>query len=233
MKPKLVTFDCANTLVRVDWQPAVLAVKSASRAGLKFDRQVAAEVYDRKLRTQWPEFMRLNLQRNEAVLAEFWHRLTVEWMRELGMPEDRASDVVKVANDLLFGEGSQVFTLYDDVLPCLDRLRTAGFRMAIVSNWDNSLHRTLAMFGLNEYFEVVLASLEEGVEKPDPRLFLIALARTDVAPQDALHIGDNPVDDWLGAKNAGIKALVIDREADSRSDLRITSLLQLAEELGA
>lgn len=232
MRPQLVTFDCAQTLVRVDWQPAMIAVESASRAGMAFDRQVAAEVYDRKLRSRWPEFMQLNLQRDEGVLADFWHRLTVDWMTEAGLPHARAEEVVAHANEMLFGPESTVFTLYDDTLECLQSLRTAGVRMAVVSNWDNSLHRTLRMFGLTEYFEHVVASLEEGVEKPEPRIFHIALERAGVAPGDALHVGDNPVDDWQGARNVGMRALLIDREATERSDVRITSLCQLVEVLG-
>jgi REG-2-like HAD superfamily hydrolase len=230
-RPKLVTFDCAQTLVRVDWQPAMIAVQSASRAGMAFDRQVAAEVYDRKLRSRWPEFMQLNLQRDEGVLADFWHRLTVDWMTETGLPHERAQDVVHNADEMLFGPESAVFSLYDDTLACLDRLREAGVRMAIVSNWDNSLHRTLRMFALTDYFEHVVASLEEGVEKPKARIFQIALERAGVQPGEALHVGDNPVDDWQGARNVGMRALLIDREATERSDVRITSLHQLAEVL--
>ncbi len=233
MRPQLVTFDCAQTLVRVDWHPSVIAVKSALRAGMAFDSQVAAEVYDRKLRSRWPEFMQLNLQRDEGVLADFWHRLTVDWMHEAGLPVDRSQQVVDQANELLFGKGSEVFTLYDDTLPCLDRLKAAGFRMAVISNWDNSLHRTLRMFDLTGYFELVLASLEEGVEKPDPGLFRIALERTGVKAEDVLHIGDNPVDDWQGAKSVGMRAMVIDREAETQTEVRLTSLVQLAEVLGA
>lgn len=233
MRPEIVTFDCAQTLVQVDWQPAAIAVESASLAGLTFDSQVAAEVYDRKLRTRWPEFMLLNRQRDEAVLAEFWRVLTIDWMREVGMPEDRASAVIEAANELLFGKDSRVFRLYDDVEPCLEALKHTGYRMAVVSNWDNSLHRTLRMFDLTKYFEIVVASLEEGVEKPDPRLFEITLERAGVAAANALHIGDNPIDDWQGAKNAGMRAYVLDREADAPSDVRITSLSQLSEVLGA
>lgn len=232
MKHKLVTFDCAQTLVKVDWQPAVVAVKSASRAGLQFDRQIAAEVYDRKLRSNWPTFMQLNLQRDPKVLDEFWLALTVDWMQEVGMPHDRAPEIVRHAEEILFGDGSEVFSIYDDVLPCLDRLRAAGVRMAIISNWDHSLHRTVAMFGLTDYFEFVLASLEEGTEKPDPRLFQIALEKADIDACDVLHVGDNPVDDWQGARNVGMSALVIDRDAESQNEIRITSLLQLAEVLG-
>ena len=233
MRPEFITFDCAQTLVSVDWQPAVIAVKSASRAGLEFDMQVAAEIYDRKLRGSWKEFQLLNLKRDEGVLATFWLDLTRGWMDEAGMPPERAPDVVSEANDMLFGPESRVFTIYEDVVPCLDRLAAAGYRMGIVSNWDNSLHRTLRMFGLTSYFEHVLASLEEGVEKPDPRLFQIALERAGVAAEDALHIGDNAVDDWQGARSAGMKALVIDRQADARTDVRITDLRQLAEVLDA
>ena len=232
MPPTAITFDCAQTLVKVDWQPAVLAVKSAKRAGIKFEMAPAAEIYDRKLRSRWPEFMELNRTRNEEVLAAFWHELTNDWLEEAGMPADKTDDVVEHANDLLFGERSEVFQLYDDVLPCLETLRENGFRLAVVSNWDNSLHRTLRMFGLTDYFEHVVASLEEGVEKPDPRLFQIALDRMGVQAAQALHVGDSPIDDWQGATDAGMRALVIDRGNPAPSEARITSLAQLPEAVG-
>ena len=228
-----MTFDCAQTLVRAAWQPALIAIKSASLAGLSFDRVVAAEVYDRKLRSRWPEFMLLNLQRDEGVLADFWLDLTRDWMQEAGMPVEKAERVVEHADRLLFGEGSNVFRVYDDTVPCLERLSAAGYRMVVVSNWDNSLHRTLRMFGLTGFFEHVVASLEEGIEKPDPRIFQIALERAGVEPNDALHVGDNTLDDWQGARDAGMRAIVIDRDADTQTDVRVTSLLQLAEVLGA
>ena len=233
MRPRLVSFDCAQTLVRADWQPALIAVKSAAFAGLSFDRQVAAEVYDRKLRSRWPEFMQLNLQRDEKVLADFWLDLTRDWMEEAGMPVEEAEAVVEKADTLLFGEGSNVFRLYEDTVPCLERLKSAGYRMVVVSNWDNSLHRTLRTFRLTEYFEHVIASLEEGVEKPDPRIFRIALERAGVEAGEALHVGDDALDDWQGARDAGMKAIVIDRAAETQTDVRVTSLLQLAEVLGA
>jgi putative hydrolase of the HAD superfamily len=233
LRPTVVSFDCAQTLVRADWRPAEIAVDSAARAGLAFDRQVAAEVYDRKLRSRWPDFMRLNLSRDEAVLDRFWRELTAEWLQESGMPTESVEDVVLHANEILFGEGSLVFQLYDDTLPCLERLRAAGYRMAVVSNWDNSLHRTLRVHGLTPYFELVVASLEEGVEKPDPRIFQIALERLGVQASEVLHVGDNAVDDWQGARDAGLRALLVDRGAESQNDVRVTSLIQLAEVLGA
>lgn len=232
MRPEVVTFDCAQTLVKVDWQPTQLAVKAAQQAGLDFEAAPAAEIYDRKLRSRWPDFMELNKTRDSAVLVEFWRELTNDWLTEAGLDASKTNDVVEHASELLFGKDSKVFELYDDVLPCLDALRSAGMRMAIISNWDNSLHRTVAMFGLTEYFEIVVASLEEGVEKPDPLLFRITLERLGIKPEDALHVGDNPIDDWQGAKNAGMRGIVIDRENPEPSEVRITSLDQLPKRLG-
>ncbi|HXH61668.1 MAG TPA: hypothetical protein VNI20_09970, partial [Fimbriimonadaceae bacterium] len=136
MRPDVVTFDCAQTLVKVDWQPAAIAVESAMRAGLTLDRQVAGELYARRLQTMWPEFMHLNLRRDADVLAEFWLRLTQEWMQQAGLPVEKASEVVGHANEILFGDGSKVFVLYEDTVPCLERLKRAGYRLAVVSNWD-------------------------------------------------------------------------------------------------
>ena len=232
MRPEVVTFDCAQTLLNVDWQPAVLAVKAARRAGLEFEMAPAAEIYERKLRTRWPDYKELNKTRDEKVLARFWRELTDDWLTEALLDAGKTDDVVEHANDLLFGEGSEVFQLYDDVVPCLETLRENGFTLAVVSNWDNSLHRTLRMFGLTDYFEQVVASLEEGVEKPDPRLFQIALDRLGVEAANALHVGDSPLDDWQGATDAGMRALVIDRGNPTPSEARITSLAQLPEAVG-
>ena len=218
--------------MKVNWQPAVLAVKAAKLAGLEFESAPAAEIYDRKLRTRWPEFMELNKARDTKVIEGFWHRLTSDWLTEAGLDAAKTDDVVSHATRLLFGEGSEVFQLYDDVLPCLDRLREAGMRMAVISNWDGSLHRTVAMFGLTDYFELVVASLEEGVEKPDPRLFQITLERLGVEASVALHVGDNPIDDWQGAKSAGMRGIIIDRDNPITSDARISSLTQLPEVIG-
>ncbi len=229
---KAVTFDCAQTLVKVDWQPAVLAVKSAKMAGLEFDMAPAAETYDRKLRSRWPEFRELNKTRDGAVLAAFWRELTLDWLTEMEMDVEKTDDVGALANELLFGEDSKIFQVYDDVVPCLQRLQAAQIRMAVISNWDHSLHKTLAMFDLQKYFEVVLASLEEGIEKPEPGLFQIALDRLGQEPEDVLHVGDSPLDDWHGARSVGMKAVVIDRDADAQTDVRITSLDQLPGVLG-
>ena len=232
MKPEVITFDCAQTLLAVDWRPAVLAIECLEALGISHDASVAAGTYDQLLRSRWGRFEELNLLRDELVLEQFWKELTVDWLVETGIESDCADSVLEEARKRLFGHDSTVFALYDDVLPALEKLKESGQRMAIISNWDNSLHRAVESFGLKPFFELVVASLEEGVEKPDPRLFEITFERLGVDAANVLHIGDNPIDDWQGAKNAGCKALVIDRDNPRPSDVRLSSLLQLPERLG-
>lgn len=232
MNVEAVSFDCAQTLIAVDWRPAMLAVECAQEAGLEFDDVSAASRYDTLLRRGWAEFQELNRSRDEAQTDAFWHRLTMAWAQEMEFPLESVEPLLSIAEKRLFGEGSSVFSLYPDVVPCLDVLRQAGLRMCVVSNWDISLHKTLRCFGLYDYFDTVVASMEEGFEKPDTRIFEVALSRLGVSSNTCVHVGDNPVDDLMGAKRAGMRGYVIDRDSVSDGGVYLSSLSELPGRLG-
>jgi len=227
-----VTFDCAQTLVDVDWRPAVLAVECASELGFDVDEAEHAACYDRLLRSRWSEFRDLNLTRDATLTDAFWERLTTDWCEACAFPEGSTEQVLSVAREKLFGPDSTVFRLYEDTVPCLEALRAAGVVLAVVSNWDISLHRVLQSFGLTGYFRTVVASMEEGVEKPDARLFELALSRIGVSPGDALHVGDNPVDDFQGARGAGMRALIVDRSSQDSSGAYVRTLADVPARIG-
>jgi putative hydrolase of the HAD superfamily len=106
-----------------------------------------------------------------------------------------------------------------------------GYRLIVISNWDITLRRVLRAVGIEDYFEFVFASLEEGVEKPEPGLFEIARAALGVSPAEVLHVGDDPVDDLGGAEAFGMRALLLDRTG--RVPGSITSLLELPGRLAS
>lgn len=228
---RVVTFDCAQTLVHVDWNPPRLAVDSAEAIGMPVDRLEAASHYHRLLTSGWGDFRRANLSRDPAVTDAYWRQLTEDWVTALGLSHEWVEPLITEAEARLFGPGSEVFRVYDDVAPTLDALRERGYRLGVVSNWDLSLHRVLAMFGLTSYFDTVTASLEEGVEKPDRQIFDLTLRRLRAEPAETLHIGDNPVDDLQGAREAGLKALLIDRNQPQSGRLVLADLRDLLERL--
>jgi len=223
---RFVTFDCAGTLLKVDWAPGRFAVECARACGLDFgDAEESA--YSRLLRQRWQDYEELNTTRDEATLDGFWRQLTLDWLAQ----ENHAAvteQVLEQARERLL----EKFEVFEDVLPCLDALSQLGVRVAIISNWDYSLHRILRAKGLTDRFEFAIASLEEGVEKPHERIYRIALDKLGAEPHEVAHVGDDPVDDFNGAREAGLRGLLIDRSLAETRSPRLARLTDIPEVLG-
>jgi HAD superfamily hydrolase (TIGR01549 family) len=92
----------------------------------------------------------------------------------------------------------------------LDELRRRGFTLAVISNADGRVPAALAASGIAGHFTVVIDSHLVGVEKPDPRIFMLALEACDAAAQDAVYVGDIYEIDVRGARSAGLAAVLLD-----------------------
>ncbi len=103
------------------------------------------------------------------------------------------------------------YALYPDVVPTLDALRGRLAVVGVISNWAPALPELLGALGLSRFLDFVLVSSRERCEKPDRELFLRALARAGVRPEEALHVGDHPENDWAGARAAGLQARLLAR----------------------
>jgi putative hydrolase of the HAD superfamily len=89
-------------------------------------------------------------------------------------------------------------------------LRAHGVRVVLVSNSEGMLAELFKQLGIFDAFDLLLDSGKVGVEKPDPRIFQIALERYGVAPDAAIHLGDTYATDVLGARAAGLRTALID-----------------------
>jgi putative hydrolase of the HAD superfamily len=144
--------------------------------------------------------------------------------REAGYPEAMAEEVFAV-----FYRARNEVTLYEDVLPALERLH-GRFRLFAISNGNADL----AAIGLARFFEHAVAARDAGVLKPDPRIFALLLQRAGVVAEHALHAGDDVVADVEGARRAGITPVWVNRvgadwpAAASPRPLTVRSLAELA-----
>jgi putative hydrolase of the HAD superfamily len=231
MKPELISFDAAGTLIEVDWRPGHFATRCALDSGLELDEQIAEEIYDRLVRTRWQTYCAINRTRNDEACDAFWHDVAADWLEHMDMPPTALAPILKLAADRLYGPHQTTFRLFPEVAPMLQDLREEGWRMVVLSNWDYSLHRILRNLGISDYFELVFASLQEGPEKPDPALFSIVSERMGVAPGAILHVGDHPVDDLQGTRDSGWQALLLDRSRDGSAPPILSSLSQMREAL--
>jgi putative hydrolase of the HAD superfamily len=130
-----------------------------------------------------------------------------------------------------------VHCLWEDVLDgareALARLRAAGLRTAAVSNANGTVAVLLERLGLTALFDVILDSQVVGIEKPDPRLFRLALEGLRAQPEEAVHVGDLYHVDVAGARAAGLRAVLVD-EAGLYPEVdcpRVRSLAELAVRL--
>jgi HAD superfamily hydrolase (TIGR01509 family) len=92
----------------------------------------------------------------------------------------------------------------------LSGLRSRGFRLIVVSNSDGRLQDLLELTGLGAWFDFAIDSREVGVEKPDPAIFSLALARLGAPPSRAWHVGDLYHVDVRGARAAGLTPVLLD-----------------------
>lgn len=123
----------------------------------------------------------------------------------------------------------------DGVVPALVRLRALVPRLVVVSNANGLLSAVMERLGLARFFDVMLDSEVEGVEKPDPRLFAIALERAGARPETTLHVGDLYWIDVQGARAAGLRAVLLDAAGlyGGADCPRVRSLGELADVLAA
>ena len=148
--------------------------------------------------------------------------------REAGYPEAMAQEAFAV-----FFRARNEVTLYDDVLPALERLHVR-FRLFAVSNGNADL----AAIGLARFFERSLAARDAGMLKPDPRIFDLLLRDAGLGPDRAVHVGDDVVADVEGARRAGVTPVWLNRTGGvwpstaSPPPLTVRTLVELADLLG-
>jgi len=122
------------------------------------------------------------------------------------------------------------FRPYPEVIGALSRLRAAGLRLVVVSDWDCSLHDRLAECGIAARVNGIITSAELGARKPSAAIFAHALTIAGVPAADTLHVGDSPREDVAGARAAGIEPVLIVRARTSAPAPRaVRTIRSLAE----
>lgn len=115
--------------------------------------------------------------------------------------------------------------------PALARLREQGILLGVVSNSDGRVDDALRAAGLRDSFDVVVDSSIAGVEKPDPRIFHVALEQLGVPAGDALYVGDVHEVDVAGAEAAGMAAALVGPNAAGARVRSAATVADLVDDL--
>jgi putative hydrolase of the HAD superfamily len=228
---RAVTFDVGGTLIR-PW-PSVGHIYSqvAARHG---GPAANPEELSRRFMEVWRGQKRFDYSR------EAWFEV-VRRTFGVGWTVSRLRPVFEEIYERF--EQASAWQIYDDVEPTLDRLGAAGFKLGIISNWDERLRPLLKRLKLDRYFATIVASHELGLVKPVAAMFLRTAERLGEKPAALLHVGDGWREDHEGAKAAGCRSFYLNREDEeaeeegktltrnARSAEAIRSLNELADVL--
>jgi len=203
-KLKALLFDFGGTLAFLDYE---LLAREFSREGRKLDA-LALEHAEYAGRAAIDQHL-MNEANGQAVSAayELFFR---GWVTAAGIPEAEFRECAAK-----FGAIHREATLWRVVRPgtfeALEAFKSAGYKLAIVSNAEGQVEADANRFGLAPYFDVIIDSHVVGVAKPDPRIFQIALERLGAGPDEVRFAGDIYSIDVEGARAAGIEARLVDQ----------------------
>ena len=143
-----------------------------------------------------------------------WPAADLVMAREAGLPEDRLTDSVPLLDQIYL---SEPWVPIPGAAEALLTLGGAGYALAVVSNAEGTMEAQLAEHrvcsvdgGEVASVAIVVDSHVVGVEKPDPRIFHLALAELDVDPARCVYVGDTVLFDVHGARAAGIAPVHVD-----------------------
>jgi putative hydrolase of the HAD superfamily len=140
---------------------------------------------------------------------EFWRRHTERQLRAVGV-EGELDGLVNQIGQFFVERYRPKHHVPDEVVPTLRRLRELGYTVALVSNRRDPLTPLCVELGLDSHFQFTLSAGEAASFKPDPGIFLKAVALAGCAPQAAVYVGDNYYADVVGARAAGLHPVLID-----------------------
>jgi putative hydrolase of the HAD superfamily len=154
------------------------------------------------------------------------------WRRTLSHASGREVSTPAAAKFIaLVRERPGFYRLYSDSRRCLENLQDDGLRLGVVSNSTSEAHirAILHSTGILPFFERVVSSGTEGVEKPDPEIFHRTLDRMKLEPSEAFYVGNLAYIDAEAARRAGLHAIWLHRDGTGMSDEppEITSLLEV------
>ena len=200
-----VVFDCAGTLLRLDPPQEVIFRDAAAEIGLDFRLESIAIAYDL---VNFGLKMKSSEITSVAAKFEFYRVFNAGLCAALGI--QRSFEQLHPLLIKRFAERRR-WIAFDDVI---ETLKAIGKRVPVhaLANWDKGLDSVLTRAGLRDFLRDVAASEDLGSEKPARACFDAFLVRNRLNPARVVYVGNEYVADVLGAREAGLTPVLVDRE---------------------
>jgi HAD superfamily hydrolase (TIGR01549 family) len=142
----------------------------------------------------------------------FWLNYCFRQLQALGATPEQARELAPQLNAFMGEQYKPQDIIFDDVHETLRTLRESGYFIGVMSNRFEPYIDYLNKRGLGELFDLVVYAGEAGIRKPNPEVFHFMLDKAGFSPTESVYVGDNYFADVVGARRAGMRAVLYDRE---------------------
>ncbi|MCW4001323.1 MAG: HAD family hydrolase [Candidatus Bathyarchaeota archaeon] len=227
MPIKAVIFDYIGTLVNCRGYSMQDSEDNLYRAlcaeGFEMEKAAFLDAYN----LAHQKYRRIRYEEYREVTNAVW---VAEALGTLGFTVTPADNRVKAALNVFFQDFIDTLELRSGAKTLLRQTGTQA-KLGLISNFTHGpvIHRSLRKIGIHPYFHAIVVSQDVGWRKPSSRIFQDTLARLQVKAEEAVFVGDSPIEDIGGAKNAGIKTVFVPSQFNSLKDLAESQ--QVADEV--
>ena len=203
---RLITFDVTNTMIRVLGSVGQNYANVAAQYGKTVDATRIDSAFKRQFKLQMVQHPNFGVK-SGLTPFKWWTSLVIECFKDAGYDDP---SLTQIANHLyVHFATAKGWEVIPGTASVLDHLKDKGIKLGVVSNFDNRLDKILHELSLAHYFDFIIDSVTFGEAKPSRDIFDHALKIGETEASDALHIGDNATNDYHGAINAGMRALLL------------------------
>ena len=218
-----ILFDLGGTLMysRGDWAPVFERADQAITDKLREHHiKLDTKIFRARLHQYYE-------QRDRDFQETTYHFVLRELLKELGYTEV-AESVLRSALDAMFSVTQKNWSLEDDAVVTIQKLKSNKYNLGIFSNAgdDKDVQELIESFSIRSHFDFVLTSAACYYRKPHARAFEIALAQWSIEPEEAVMIGDSLEADVYGAKKLRMQTIWLTRRAQFDTDERAAQRIQ-------
>jgi HAD superfamily hydrolase (TIGR01549 family) len=214
---KAVIFDYVGTLVNCKSYNMETSRLKLYRALVKEGFDVAEDRFVDAYIVAHEKYRKVRYEQLREVTNAVW---VAEALINLGFPVTPEDFRVKAALNVFFQDFIDTLELREGAKKLLKQVQ-AQCKVGLISNFTHApvIYSSLRQLRINQFFNAVVVSEENGWRKPSGHIFQDALNRLQAQANEAVYIGDSPIEDIKGAKQAGLKTVFIPSQFYTLKDL--------------
>lgn len=227
-QPKVILLDAVGTLFGVRGSVGEVYRELAAQVGVEVDpvvlNQAFSQIFQAASKGVFPGVAPAAIDKQQFT---WWQEIAAQSFQQAGVFHQFSDFPSFFAKLYAHFATATPWFIYPDVQPALNHWRSVGIELGIISNFDQRLYLVLKALGLAQFFTSVTLSTEVGFAKPEPQIFATGLNKHQCTAASAWYIGDSWVDDYQGAKAAGLTAFWLQRDAEAAKTETISTLTVL------